>query len=114
MDSVKVACLVAVLVAMVFVVDGAVSCGTVDSSLIPCINYLTSGGTVPPPCCNGVRSVNGMAQTTPDKQAVCGCLKQATTTINGINNNRLQSLPGDCGVDIPFTISVSTDCTKIK
>ncbi|KAL4189952.1 hypothetical protein AMTRI_Chr08g168040 [Amborella trichopoda] len=114
MGSVKVQCLVAVLVAMVLVADGAVSCNSVFSYLGPCVPYLRVGGKVPTACCGGIKSVNGMAKTTPDRQAVCGCLKQAVTGIRGINYSLAQGLPKACGVSIPYTLSPSTDCSKIK
>ncbi|KAK8556550.1 hypothetical protein V6N13_064572 [Hibiscus sabdariffa] len=51
--------------------QGAITCGQVSSALVPCLPYLKSGGTVPPACCNGIKSLNSAAQTTPDRQAAC-------------------------------------------
>ncbi|CAH2069437.1 unnamed protein product [Thlaspi arvense] len=98
------------LVLTVFVVasvDAAITCGTVTGSLVPCATYLTKGGAVPPPCCAAVKKLNGMAQTTPDRQAACKCLKAAAKSINP---SLASGLPGKCGVSIPYPISMNTNC----
>ncbi|KAK8558273.1 hypothetical protein V6N13_038746 [Hibiscus sabdariffa] len=92
---------------------GAIRCGQVTSSLAPCISYLRSnGGNVPPPCCNGIKSLNAAAQTTPDRQAACNCIKSSSASISGINYGLARALPGKCGVNIPYNISPSTDCKR--
>ncbi|XP_010483549.1 PREDICTED: non-specific lipid-transfer protein 4 [Camelina sativa] len=103
-------CLV-LTVCIVASVDAAITCGTVASSLAPCGGYLAKGGAVPPPCCAGVKKLNGMAQTTPDRQQACRCLQSAA---KGINPSLASSLPGKCGVSIPYPISTSTNCATIK
>jgi len=57
-----------------------------------------------------VRSLNSAAKTTPDRQAVCNCLKSAAAGISGFNANNAAALPGKCGVSIPYKISTSTNC----
>ncbi|XXG86007.1 hypothetical protein AAC387_Pa11g1000 [Persea americana] len=94
--------------------EGALACGQVVSSLTPCVSYLRSGGAVPGACCSGVRTLNIVAKTTPDRQAACSCLKQAAGAITGTTNTLAQGLPGKCGVHIPYKISPSTDCSKVK
>ncbi|KAF7825422.1 non-specific lipid-transfer protein 3-like [Senna tora] len=95
--------------------EAAVTCTQVYNNLSPCISYVANGGAVPDQCCRGIRTLFGMAQTTPDRQAVCSCIK---TAVNGIpyNNNNLNlaaGLPKKCGVNIPYQISPSTDlCGK--
>ncbi|KAF8402493.1 hypothetical protein HHK36_010578 [Tetracentron sinense] len=106
---------IVVLVSMVVAApyaDAAISCGTVVSSLSPCIAYLRSGGAPPAGCCNGVKSLNSAAKTTPDRQAVCGCLKSASGGISGLKPALMTGLPSKCGVNIPYKISPSTDCSK--
>ncbi|KAJ0246310.1 Bifunctional inhibitor/plant lipid transfer protein/seed storage helical domain-containing protein [Hirschfeldia incana] len=98
-------------VCIVASVDAAISCGTVASSLAPCAGYLSNGGAVPPPCCAGVKKLNGMAQTTPDRQQACKCLKAAAKSINP---SLASSLPGKCSVNIPYPISMSTNCDTVK
>ncbi|KAG7534810.1 Bifunctional inhibitor/plant lipid transfer protein/seed storage helical domain [Arabidopsis thaliana x Arabidopsis arenosa] len=102
------------LVLTVFIVasvDAAITCGTVASSLSPCLSYLSKGGVVPPPCCAGVKKLNGLAQTTPDRQQACRCLQAAA---KGVNPSLASGLPGKCGVSIPYPISTSTNCATVK
>ncbi|KFK26696.1 hypothetical protein AALP_AA8G281300 [Arabis alpina] len=103
-------CLV-LIVCIVATTDAAISCGTVASSLAPCATYLSNGGAVPDPCCEGVKELNSMAQTTPDRQQACRCLQSAA---KGLNPSLASGLPGKCGVSIPYPISMSTNCNDIK
>ncbi|KAA8517651.1 hypothetical protein F0562_015125 [Nyssa sinensis] len=111
----KVACVVlmCMLVTAPYA-QAAISCGTVTTKLAPCLGYLRNGGTVPANCCNGVKALNNLAKTTPDRQAACNCLKSASGSISGLNLSNAASLPGKCGVNIPYKISPSTDCSKVK
>ncbi|XP_061349034.1 non-specific lipid-transfer protein 1-like [Gastrolobium bilobum] len=117
MASVKYACVV-VMMCMALVgapmAEAAITCGQVVSSLTPCITYLTRGGAPTPGCCNGVKGVNNAAKTTADRQAACNCLKTAAGSIRGFDANNAASLPGKCGVNIPYKISTSTNCATIK
>ncbi|KAJ0478317.1 putative plant lipid transfer protein/Par allergen [Helianthus annuus] len=110
--AMMVLCAVVTCMVVVAPYAEALSCGQVSSSLAPCIGYLTKGGAVPPACCNGVKGLNNAAKTTPDRQAACGCLKSAYNSISGINAGNAASLPGKCGVSIPYKISPGTDCSK--
>ncbi|KAJ4704248.1 Non-specific lipid-transfer protein [Melia azedarach] len=109
-------CVVLLMMCMVLgapIAQAAITCGQVTSTLAPCIPYLRSaGGPVPPPCCSGVKSLNAAAVTTPDRQAACKCLKTAASSISGVNYGLAAGLPGKCGVNIPYKISPSTDCSK--
>ncbi|KAI3756618.1 hypothetical protein L1987_56440 [Smallanthus sonchifolius] len=91
--------------------NAAVSCGKVASLLAPCLPYLKNGGAVPATCCSGVKGLNSLAKTTADRQAICKCLKSFSS---GINAGNAASLPGKCGVSVPYKISPSTDCSKIQ
>ncbi|QCE03114.1 hypothetical protein DEO72_LG8g1135 [Vigna unguiculata] len=112
MASMKCACVVALLCLVVATAPTAhaITCGQVTTSLASCINFLKNGGQVPPSCCAGVKSLNSAAKTTPDRQAVCNCLKSAAASISGFNANNAAILPGKCGVSIPYKISTSTNC----
>ncbi|KAL4338296.1 hypothetical protein AHAS_Ahas12G0196000 [Arachis hypogaea] len=114
MASLKVACVVT-LVCMALVgapmVQGAITCGRVVGALSPCIPYLRMGGVPTAGCCNGVRSLNAAAATTADRRTACGCLKSAAQSIAGISPTYSQSLPGRCGVNLPYKFSISTDCS---
>ncbi|GMJ08541.1 lipid transfer protein 3 [Hibiscus trionum] len=116
--SIKLACVVMVcLVVGAHLAQGAITCGQVASSLAPCITYLRgtgAGGDVPPGCCTGIKSLNAAAQTTPDRQSACKCIKTSSSNISGINYNLASGLPGKCGVSIPYKISPSTDCKSVR
>lgn len=109
---------VVVLMALVVIAPqakAAVTCGTVATSLAPCVDYLQggAGGTVPGGCCTGIRNLNGMAQTTPDRQMVCQCLKSAAKAMPNVNVGLASSIPPKCGVNIPYKLDPSTDCSSI-
>ncbi|XP_010043282.1 non-specific lipid-transfer protein 1-like [Eucalyptus grandis] len=92
------------------------SCNQVVNTLMPCVSYVLNGGAVPPDCCSGIQSLYSAAKTTADRQGVCNCLKSA---INGIPYNAYSAglaagLPAKCGVNIPYKISLSTDCKSVK
>ncbi|KAK3015326.1 hypothetical protein RJ639_007269 [Escallonia herrerae] len=111
----KVACVVVMCMVMTApYAKAAVSCGMVASNVAPCIGYLQKGGPVPANCCSGVRKLASAATTTPDRQAVCKCLKSAAGNVPGVNLSNAAGLPGKCGVNIPYKISPSTDCTKAQ
>ena len=92
--------------------EATISCGQVVTNLAPCLGYLRSGGQIPGPCCNGVKSLNAAAKSTPDRKAACGCLKSAYSANPGLNAANAAGLPGKCGVNIPYKISPNTDCSK--
>ncbi|XP_010252072.1 PREDICTED: non-specific lipid-transfer protein 1-like [Nelumbo nucifera] len=95
-------------------VDAAISCGQLASLLSPCVNYFVKGGPLPPACCSGVRTLNSAAKTTADRQATCQCLKSAAASIPGLNLGLANSIPGKCGVNFPYKISPSTDCSRVR
>nr|DAD25798.1 TPA_asm: hypothetical protein HUJ06_027266 [Nelumbo nucifera] len=90
---VKVACLVVavMVIAAPHQEVAAITCGQVVSSIAPCLNYLQKGGAVPP---------------------ACNCLKSAAVSNPSIQAGLASSLPAKCGVNVPYKISPSTDCSK--
>ncbi|EYU42347.1 hypothetical protein MIMGU_mgv1a016768mg [Erythranthe guttata] len=85
----------------------AVTCGEVDVSLMPCINYLIGHDSSPSPaCCAGVKAVKGMA--------CCGCVKAAANRYTDLKDEAAQSLPTKCAVQLDIPISRTVDCTKIN
>ncbi|KAL7125931.1 hypothetical protein ABFS83_14G150000 [Erythranthe nasuta] len=93
----------------------AVTCGEVDVSLMPCINYLIGHDSSPSPaCCAGVKAVKGMASTTADKRTCCGCVKAAANRYTDLKDEAAQSLPAKCAVQLDIPISRTVDCTKIN
>ncbi|CAN6339367.1 unnamed protein product [Urochloa humidicola] len=93
----------------------AVTCGQVAGYLSPCVSYATGRGSSPPEaCCSGVRSLNSVARTTPDRQAACKCLKQIIRGMPALKPDIVAGIPSKCGVDIPYPIRLSTDCSKVQ
>ncbi|XP_021888899.1 non-specific lipid-transfer protein 1-like [Carica papaya] len=116
MANVKLACgLVLFMVVAGALTSEALTCGQVASSLAPCLSYLQgrAGSSPSVSCCAGVRSLNNAAQTTPDRKTACQCLQSAARATN-FNQKIAASLPGECGVSIPYKISTSTNCNTIK
>ncbi|KAF0918624.1 hypothetical protein E2562_025202 [Oryza meyeriana var. granulata] len=92
----------------------AVTCGQVVSMLAPCIMYARGRVSAPTGgCCNGVRSLNAAAATTADRQTTCACLKQQTSGMGGLRSDLIAGIPSKCGVNIPYAISPSTDCSRV-
>ncbi|OWM81633.1 hypothetical protein CDL15_Pgr007671 [Punica granatum] len=102
----------ALLACMLVATESTVTCGQVASGVAPCLNYLRGGAPLSQSCCGGVKALNGAARTTPDRQAVCKCLKAASASIPGINLGLASGLPSKCGVNVPYKISPSTDCSR--
>ncbi|PIA32469.1 hypothetical protein AQUCO_04500226v1 [Aquilegia coerulea] len=112
LTCVLVACM---LVMSASCAEATITCGFVASKVAPCVNYLRgTGGAVPPACCTGVRTINAAATSTPDRQTACRCLKTTASSIKGLNQGLVSSLPNKCGVSIPYPISPSTDCSKVR
>ncbi|KAH6809231.1 hypothetical protein C2S51_027014 [Perilla frutescens var. frutescens] len=91
--------------------EAGIGCGTVVSYLNSCIPYVTDKGPLGS-CCGGVKGLYSAAKTTADRQSVCGCLKSLAGSYSGLNYGKAAGLPGQCGVNIPYKISPSTDCAK--
>ncbi|PWA57476.1 non-specific lipid-transfer protein 3 [Artemisia annua] len=107
--------LLSLMVAIVpHTVQGAMTCQMVINSLTPCATYVTRGGPVPPSCCSGISSLYRSATTTTDRQTACKCLEQGVGMIPGLNLDAASTLPSKCGVNIPYKISPSTDCSKVQ
>nr|ABA33855.1 phospholipid transfer protein 1 [Zea mays subsp. parviglumis] len=104
-----------VLLAAAATSEAAISCGQVASAIAPCISYARGQGSGPSAsCCSGVRSLNNAARTTADRRAACNCLKNAAAGVSGLNAGNAASIPSKCGVSIPYTISTSTDCSRVN
>ncbi|KAK4381724.1 Non-specific lipid-transfer protein 2 [Sesamum angolense] len=65
-------------------------------------------------CCSGVKGLYGAAKTTPDRQSVCSCLKSLAGSYKDVDLSKAAGLPVQCGVNIPYKISPSTDCSKVN
>ncbi|XP_030927001.1 non-specific lipid-transfer protein 1-like [Quercus lobata] len=117
MASLNFACVLFLcMIAIVPIAQASITCAQVSNNVLQCVTYLRGTGASPPPanCCQGVKNLNGMAKTTPDRQSACNCLKTAASEISGLNPTLVANLPKNCGVNIPYKISTSTDCSKVK
>eukprot|EP01018_Ginkgo_biloba_P035303 Gb_19513 [translate_table: standard] len=93
--------------------DAAFECSTVTADLVSCLPFLKGNDAKPTPvCCNGVKSLNAAAKTTPDRQAACQCIKSTAQSYH-INSGKANQLPTLCKVNVGVPISSSVDCTKI-
>ncbi|KAJ1688833.1 hypothetical protein LUZ63_012988 [Rhynchospora breviuscula] len=93
----------------------AITCGQVTGYIASCMPYAEGKAAAPTgQCCTGIKTLNSVARSTPDRQATCNCLKNAAKQIKGLNGGNVAGLPGKCGVSIPYVISASTDCTRVK
>ena len=92
--------------------ESAISCGTVVSYVAPCITYAQGQAPMSPACCNGVKGLSNIAQTTTARLQACTCLKAAAAGVTGLNPDLTAGIPSKCGVNVPFSISPSTDCSK--
>ncbi|KAE9603162.1 putative plant lipid transfer protein/Par allergen [Lupinus albus] len=113
--SIKIACVVLMCMVVVGspIAEAAITCGQVVSGIAPCLSYLQNGGAVPTTCCDGIRRLVAAAQSTADKQTACNCLKSAAASTK-FDPANAASLPGKCGVNLPYKISTSTNCNTIK
>lgn len=105
----------AVLVCLVVAAPAtaAVTCGQVAMSVSGCFSYIRGQAPLTNTCCDGVRRLNTIAATTPDRQATCGCLKNFSRNFgNALNPALVSGLPARCGVSVPYPISTKTDCSK--
>ena len=113
----KLACLLlaCMIVAGPITSNAALSCGSVNSNLAACIGYVLQGGVIPPACCSGVKNLNSIAKTTPDRQQACNCIQGAARALgSGLNAGRAAGIPKACGVNIPYKISTGTNCKTVR
>lgn len=94
--------------------EGAISCNQVVSSLIPCAGYLIGNAATPAAaCCPAVKGLDAQVKTTPDRQAVCNCIKNQANSF-GVNLGKAGNLPGLCKVtDLNVPITPNVDCSKV-
>ncbi|TVU32595.1 hypothetical protein EJB05_24332, partial [Eragrostis curvula] len=93
--------------------EAALSCSTVYNTLMPCLPYVQSGGTVARACCSGIQRLFSGASTTPDRRAICTCLKDvAAGAAGGPYISRAAGLPGRCGVPLPYKLSPNMNCNS--
>ncbi|WCJ42184.1 Non-specific lipid-transfer protein 1 [Euphorbia peplus] len=115
MAGMKLAVLV---VAILMVVATAMStaqpitCDELSSTFRPCTTYLVTGGTPSRSCCYGLGYINNVGATSSQlREVACKCLQTAIRDIRGVfSQDYAEALPGICKVDLPYKISLDTDC----
>ena len=102
------------LVAHPFSEAAVTSCQWVQSSVSPCLPFLTAPpkGQPTPQCCTGVRNLNSASSTTADKKMACGCLKAAAHSVKNLNTQSVKVLPQKCNVRLSYVISPTMDCNS--
>lgn len=99
--------------AAIGVAEGAISCSKVISDLLPCLSFVTGNAANPTAaCCNGVKSLNAAANSTPDRQAVCKCIKSVSGS-STYDSSKAANIPSLCGVTVGFPISASMSCDAV-
>ncbi|XP_015695897.2 non-specific lipid-transfer protein A-like [Oryza brachyantha] len=102
------------LLAAAAVVDGAVTCGDVDASLLPCVAYLTGKEAAPSAaCCAGVKRLRTLPVGTAERRFACDCVKKAAARFKGLNGDAIRDLPANCGSPLPFPLTLDFDCSTI-
>ncbi|KAL3537074.1 hypothetical protein ACH5RR_000440 [Cinchona calisaya] len=86
------------------------TCDQVDKLLFPCVRYITHDVEPGPACCNGVRTIKGLAQNTLDKRQVCSCVKEAANRYSNLKDDAAQALVKKCGVEIDVPVSRHINC----
>uniref|UniRef100_A0ACD6A6G6 Uncharacterized protein n=1 Tax=Avena sativa TaxID=4498 RepID=A0ACD6A6G6_AVESA len=95
--------------------SAAISCTTVYSTLLPCLGYVQSGGVVPPACCEGIKKVVSAGRSTPDRRAICACLKNiGSGAAGGPYASRAEGLPGRCKAPLPYKTGPNGSCDLIN
>uniref|UniRef100_A0ACD5Y483 Uncharacterized protein n=1 Tax=Avena sativa TaxID=4498 RepID=A0ACD5Y483_AVESA len=92
----------------------AMNCGQVDTMVRPCLPFARGGPGPSRQCCAGVRNLHIQARSTADRQTACRCLKAVAAGIAGLNLGNAAAIPSRCGVRIPYTISPSIDCSRVR
>nr|ACG45901.1 nonspecific lipid-transfer protein 3 precursor [Zea mays] len=114
-SGIAVVLLVAMLAVQSAVAD--ISCSDVLNDLSPCLPFLQGKAAKPSEsnnqCCDGVRTLYAAADTRPDRQATCRCLKAAYVQVHAVLS-AAQELPGDCGLSLSYNITPDIDCDKIE
>lgn len=93
-------------------VDAEITCQQVEMLLTPCIGYSMMGGMVPSSCCEGIKKCLAAKKTAEDRREGCYCVKDMAAKIPLINYDRVNEIPGVCGIKVPYKITPSLDCSK--
>ncbi|EXC32133.1 Non-specific lipid-transfer protein 8 [Morus notabilis] len=84
--------------------EATISCKQVVLHVQP---WVSGNGKPPAVCC----AVASKAPSSADKRAACECIKSASKFFK-IKPNLAEALPQNCGIKLPFTVSLNMDCSK--
>ncbi|GJS47216.1 non-specific lipid-transfer protein-like protein [Tanacetum coccineum] len=101
--------IVAFMVVTVPYTEAFHNCGQVVSYLVPCTKYLKSGGVVTASCCDSLKGLKSVAKTIAEMKLACDCINNHYSSVPSINPGYAVTLPGKCGVDVPY-VDPNTDC----
>lgn len=95
-------------------IEGAITCNQVVTAMTPCAGYLIGNAATPAPaCCPAIRGLDSQVKATPDRQAVCNCMKTQAKSY-GVKLGKAVNLPGLCKVtDLNVPINPNVDCSKV-
>ncbi|WJX67344.1 hypothetical protein P8452_51819 [Trifolium repens] len=90
------------------------SCESVNDHLKPCLTYLAGMTYKPRPlCCQGAKNIVLLASTSfEDKWLACNCVKTLAQILMPKAQQNAIDLPKKCGVQFPFEISATIDCSR--
>nr|CAH04989.1 type 1 non-specific lipid transfer protein precursor [Triticum aestivum] len=91
----------------------AIDCGHVDSLVRPCLSYVQGGPGPSGQCCDGVKNLHNQARSQSDRQSACNCLRGIARGIHNLNEDNARGTPLKCGVNLPYTISLNIDCSRV-
>ncbi|MCD7468529.1 hypothetical protein HAX54_006864 [Datura stramonium] len=104
--------LICAVLAAALSAEALLSCGTVLNNLQSCMGYVLIGGTVPPECCSGLKSLISTAKTIDDRKSFCSCIKGVASGSTSEQVARAAGLPRRCNAHVPFKINLDVDCSK--
>ncbi|CAO2835488.1 unnamed protein product [Amaranthus hypochondriacus] len=95
--------------------ETAPSCTIIIADAAACLPYITQDSPSPSgPCCDGIKSMAGMANTHENAISICNCLKSNLAGFQ-YNPSLIAALPKKCSVNINLPpISKDIDCSKVS
>jgi len=94
--------------------DNATSCTEVAKDLAPCLTFIQGKQNKPSQkCCDGAKLLNNAAETQPDRQDICECIKTALSAVGNVDTSRIPLIVKDCKLSVKLPpIGPKTDCSK--
>lgn len=90
------------------------TCCKVKPTMDACKCYVTSGGNVvPQKCCLELMNLkNNVMNSALHRRQACRCIVDAARKLPNLNTTAFSSLPDNCGIRLPYGISVDMNCNK--